>query len=165
MRKDENSRKLINDIWERRNTVIPNAPSYCPTLGVCEKQFAFHEQQALSDIIKEQPGLVDKVISVLRSRDTASPTRSHLALNTLERKGAFAYAQGTGNWERGCFSFAEDDERYHSGQWREGDWMGQTSGIPVLGYLCNEWNLRRISDEIYTLREDKTKDLIAKVVR
>ena len=155
VRKDEESKKLINAIWAKRNTPAPRATDYCPTLGVCEKQHTLHEQQALSDLIDEKPSLLNSVLTVVNPRDEESSTRGYIALNTFERSGRFIRNEKNWNSES-CFSYDDPEE----GKWRKGDWMGQAAGVPVLGWYCGE---SRNYAPIRSLRKDKITKMLEQV--
>ncbi|MBS0629212.1 MAG: ankyrin repeat domain-containing protein [Verrucomicrobia bacterium] len=150
VRKDEQGAELIQDIWRRRNHIVPWGPSYCPTYGVCEKQATLHEQDALCNIIKERGrSLVDRVLTIVPPRDTSSPTRGHIAMNTFERSGSFVNTLWGSD---DCTDYNDPEE----GQWRKGDWMGQTAGVPVEGRNCGESKVRR-------LRQEKIEGMLSQV--
>ncbi|MCE5317524.1 MAG: hypothetical protein LLG04_09235, partial [Parachlamydia sp.] len=158
VRKDEAARNLINDIWERRNSPAKSPTSICPTLGYCGQQQSLHEQEALSNILKADLSLIDRVISVVPPRDTYAGTE--IALNTFERSGSFIRKEP--NWETECFNYDGLDKGYPEGAWRPGDWMGQTAGVPVWGWFCSDKTNGLPPGPI---RKDKLVNMISKVKR
>lgn len=157
VRKDDTSRKIIEQIWEKRNERVANAPSYCPTLGVCQKQHTLHEQQALSDIVRTQRGIVGRDITIVPPRDTSSPTRGHIALNTFERSGEFI--RDMSGWTSDCFSYGGDPEE---GKFRKGDWMAQAAGVPIWGWYCDD---KRQGKPPGPMRRDKLLHMVEHTVR
>lgn len=133
VRKDETARNLINRIWEWRDMPSHSPSTICPTLGYCGQQRSLHEQEALSNILRWDPSLIGRVISVVPPRDTYEGTE--IALNTFERSGSFIRKEP--GWETDCYDFSGDFDHL-DGMWRPGDWMGQTTGVPVWGWYCSD---------------------------
>ncbi|MFZ0564962.1 MAG: ankyrin repeat domain-containing protein [Chlamydiales bacterium] len=161
VRKDDAAKGLINRIWEGRNFKTATGTSDCPTYGVCDKQQTFHEQEVLSNLIKSDLGeknIIDKVLSIVSQRDRSSPERGHIALNTVERRGRFINM--TPGWENNwCIDYSKDDAQNPDGQWQPGDWMGQVTGVPLLGSNCNDSKPPRL------LRQEKIQEVLGKVIR
>ncbi len=162
VRKDARSKKFIEDLWEKRNTPTYSRNENCPTLGTCQNQEVLHEQEAFAQLIQNDRRLLNSVITVVKPRDTypTTPTSSEeIALNTFNREGCFRREQA--HWGSDSFSY-DADKNYLDGKWREGDWMGQTAGVPVNGWWCGDYNRNLPSGPI---RKDMLKKMLAKVVR
>ncbi len=157
VRKDDASREFFDELWEERNTLVNNAPSYCPTLGVCQRQHTLHEQQGFANLLQRDRNLIGTVVSVVKPRESNSYSdRSHIALNTFHRAGCFYRDQG--NWVTNRFAYNDPE----SGHWRPGDWMGQTAGVPLIGWWCGDWDAGRPKGPI---RLDMIKQMTSQIVR
>ncbi len=157
VRKDSASRQFFDRVWLQRNKTAWNATHYCPTLGVCQKQHTLHEQEGFSNVLNEKPDLLELIVSVVepRSLDYYSP-RAHIALNTFHRAGCF-YREQSG-WMTDRFSYHDPE----SGKWRKGDWMGQTAGVPLRGWLCHD---RYSGIAAQPIRLQMLQEIIAETVR
>lgn len=159
VRKDQASKQLIEKLWEKRNIPTGSRSDVCQTLGTCQNQDVLHEQEALAQIIKEDRSLLDRVITIVKPRDVYGPENKEIALNTFHRDGCFIRKQ-TG-WHGEKFSYSED-KNYPEGKWKEGDWMGQTAGIPVTGWWCDDFSQKKPPGPI---RQDMLNQMIAKVTK
>jgi len=162
VRKDANSKKFIEDLWRKRNTATGSRNQNCPTLGTCQNQEVLHEQEAFAQLIQEDRSLLGRVITVVKPRDTYHTTlcsSEEIALNTFNREGCFRRQQD--HWGTEKFSY-DSDKSYHEGKWREGDWMGQTAGVPVNGWWCGDYDRNLPPGPI---RKDMLKNMLSRVVR
>ncbi len=153
VRKDEASRKLIEKLWEKRNDYA-TYKDHCRTLGTCINQDVLHEQEGLARLIREDSSLLDRVMTVVKPRDTYGTTE--LALNTFSREGCFVRKQN--GWKEEKISYNDPKE----GIWRPGDWMGQTAGVPTWGWHCAD---KANGKPPGALRKDKLKIMIDQTVR
>jgi hypothetical protein len=162
VRKDEQSRRLIEDLWNRRDTPTTINNPKCQTLGTCQNQDVLHEQEALAQLLKNDRSLYDRVISVVKPRDFYSDAKGYikeLALNTFNRAGCFIRSQK--GWSERAFNY-DFDNQFPEGKWRKGDWMGQPTGIPIFGWNCHDY----IQGTAPTfIREDRIKQMIQSVVK
>lgn len=162
VRKDAGSKKFIEDLWNKRNTATGSRNQNCLTLGTCQNQEVLHEQEAFAQLIQEDRSLLGRVITIVKPRDTYRATlfsSEEIALNTFNREGCFRRQQN--HWGTEKFSY-DSDRSYPEGKWREGDWMGQTAGVPVNGWWCGDYDSNLPPGPI---REDMLKKMISKVVR
>lgn len=158
VRKDDAARKLIESIWESRNSNSNRPTTICPTLGYCGQQQSLHEQEALSRILKNDPSLIGRVISVVPPRDTYEG--QELAINTFERSGSFIRKEP--GWETECFNYDGLDNGYPKGAWRIGDWLAQTAGVPLWGWFCSD---KENGLPPGPIRKDKLVNMISHVKR
>lgn len=158
VRKDEASRKFIETLWEKRNTPTKRDPVICPSLGLCQNQDTLHEQEAFSNILKQDRSLIDSVVTVIKPRDTYEG--EEIAINTFNRGGCFYRVQQ--NWRKEKLEY-KWDRQFPNGAYRKGDFLPQTAGVPIKGMLCDANG--DPSEEISFIREDKLKDMLGHVVR
>lgn len=156
VRKDAASRKFFDAIWERRNSQ-GTGHSHCRTLGTCHNQDTLHEQQAMASVLSEDKSLLDSVVTIVMPRDRYQG--EEIALNTFERSGCFIRDQE--GWDSRSYNFNTDDS-YPEGAWRKGDWMGQTAGVPIQGWYCEDIYNGKPSGPI---RENKLRSMIEKTIR
>ncbi len=154
VRKDEASRNFIEKLWNKRNAHARYSEN-CRTLGTCQNQDVLHEQQGMADLIEEDYSLLDRVITVVKPRDTYAGGRK-LAFNVFERSGCFV--QNKAGWEGNEIDYQDPE----NGVWKPGDWIGQTAGVPVDGWYCGDKKAGKPSGPI---REGKLKRMIAATVR
>ncbi|MDE3047225.1 MAG: hypothetical protein KGI83_02625 [Verrucomicrobiota bacterium] len=128
VRKDQNSKDFIEKLWAKRNDAATQS-SHCRTLGTCKTQDVLHEQEAFARVLAEDPSLLNKVVKVVNYRNTYRGRE--IALNTFRRHGCFVRVQD--GWSDRSFSYNDPAD----GAWREGDWMGQTAGVPIKGRECS----------------------------
>lgn len=157
IRKDEKSKQLIEKLWNKRNTETNLKSDVCKTLGTCQNQDILHEQEAFAQLIEEDRGLLNSVITIVKPRDKYKG--KEIALNTFNRWGCFVNAQK--NWNSKALSF-DADLSYPEGKWRVGDWMGQTAGIPTFGWNCADRNKGLPPGHI---RETRIKDMLSGVIK
>lgn len=167
VRKDENGRRIIDEIWERRNEIglTSGENAYkCPTLGTCRDQLLFHEQQALGHML-ELPNHLQRAMLWIQSKFSDVPKgfrdlitvvapgdgNPRLGVNTIYRPGIMCRGKND------CLSYERDDSE--SAKWIPGDWMGQPSGVPIMGLRRNEFGA------LYPLRLSYLKEMLAKVIR
>ena len=101
VRKDASSKKVLKDLWEKRNTATGSNNQNCLTLGTCQNQEVLHEQEAFAQLIQEDRSLLGRVITVVKPRDTYHTTlfsSEESALNTFNRAGCFRRQQN--HWEQ-----------------------------------------------------------------
>ncbi len=127
VRKDQKSREFIEKLWAKRNDAYSQTP-HCRTLGTCKTQDVLHEQEAFARVLEEDPSLLNRVVKVVNYRDRYQGRE--IALNTFRRHGCFIRLQE--GWKENEFSYNDPAD----GAWREGDWMGQTAGVPIVGKEC-----------------------------
>ena len=156
VRKDEQSRQLIEKIWERRNDKATDK-AVCRTLGTCKNQDTLHEQDALGRILKNERSLIDRVITVVKPRDTYN--NKEIAINTFKRDGCFYRQQENWSQEQIIYSW---DNKFPEGKWKMGDWMGQTAGVPRTGWHCGDKSAGKPAGP---LRADYLKIMLGQVVR
>lgn len=159
VRKDQASKELIENLWEKRNTPSGIDSVKCQTLGTCENQDVLHEQEALARIIKDDKSLLNRVITVVKPRNTYGDENQEIALNTFHREGCFKRKQS--GWPDNEIRYA-DDKNYPQGKWKQGDWMGQTAGVPVFGWWCDDYMKGKPPGPI---RQDMLKQMLDKVIR
>ncbi len=84
VRKDSASRSFFSDLWAQRNTIARWGSMVCPTLGVCKQQQSLHEQEAFSNLLIRDPGLLRGTVTVVPPRDDSwGSKRKHIALKHL----------------------------------------------------------------------------------
>ncbi len=162
VRKDEQSRQFIEEVWRKRNTPTSGKSQVCPTLGTCVNQETLHEQEAMSYVIKQDYSLLDRVLTVVMPRDKyrdKDGKMKELAVNTFHRGGCFRRDQK--HWGSETFSY-DGDASYPEGAWRKGDWLGQTAGVPINGWYCADY---RANKPAGPLRLDKLNEMISQTVR
>ena len=120
VRRTPQAKEVINKIWRARNKKIFLGNAWT-TLGGCKDQECLHEQEALADLLKDEPELViDGHIVVIE------PYASGFGINGLARKGRFIN-------ERNRWKVIYEDEDLPERVWRSGDFSGQCSGVPTWG--------------------------------
>ncbi len=127
VRKDQNSKEFIEELWNKRNDVASDSP-HCQTLGTCKTQDVLHEQEAFARVLSENPSFLNRIVKVVNYRNQYQGRE--IALNTFRRHGCFIRTQD--GWKDNEFSYKDPAD----GAWREGDWMGQTAGVPIIGKEC-----------------------------
>lgn len=118
VRNDLIAKKIINAVWNARNT-----PSIGGTLGTCKNQVCLHEQEALANFLKEGANSYLK-----NSISIVEPRKENIGVNTLARSDEY-YDIGRGNMH---LNFKSD---LASARWKPGDFAGQCSGLPIKGYI------------------------------
>jgi len=174
LRKDQKTLDIIQKLWETRHVVHDEKNEKCPTLGLCMNQNTLHEQQGMVIVLKNNPSLLGHNVLIVDQRDTKSPTRSDIALNTAHRAGCFERTDEEAKYWGGKYSsFPHDDLQNPGGTWQEGDLMGQPNGVPPWSRLLsnhNHWNCKSLSSHHPSIpftetRLDRIKEMIAKTVR
>lgn len=127
VRRDQNSKEFIEKLWAKRNDAAFDS-SHCRTLGTCKTQDVLHEQEAFARVLAEDPSLLNRVVKVVNYRNRYQGRE--IALNTFRRHGCFIRVQD--GWRDKPFSYKDPAD----GAWQEGDWMGQTAGVPIIGKEC-----------------------------
>ncbi|MBX7065602.1 MAG: hypothetical protein K1X28_00075 [Parachlamydiales bacterium] len=168
VRKDDHSRKFVEEVWAQRHRPVTSPMTNCENIGTCKFQDrSMQEQEAMAIVLRNRPSFHGNVVTVVPPRDTNSPTRSHLALNTFYRDGCFKQKDK-------IFSFrAMDQAENPQGAFQKGDWMTQTAGVPVWGkdipfttFLFSDQSLCMDKPEVQEgpVRLNKLKDLSLQVV-
>lgn len=135
VRKDAKGCGVIERIWNKRDKETPKDrfDPTCPTRGICKDQRHGDEQGALDEVLYgDIPSSIGRDVTRISPRDVFSPTRSHIALNTLHRGGCVqAFKNGDIG---GPFDIMLHDLKIsREGIWHPSDWIGQTAGYPMYG--------------------------------
>lgn len=158
VRKDEQSKQLIEKLWQKRNDLTPSGSSICRTLGTCKNQEILHEQEAFARVIEDDRSIINKVITIVKPRDNYKG--KELALNVFNRWGCFIRDQD--HWGTNSFAYDSADAGYPEGRWRVGDWMGQTAGVPANGWYCDD---KRAGKPSGPIRNDRLEIMIEQAVK
>lgn len=159
VRKDEQSKQLIEKLWAKRNDPTHSgSSSVCRTLGTCKNQEVLHEQEAFARVIEDDRSIINKVITIVKPRDEYEGKQ--LALNVFNRWGCFIRDQD--HWGSNSFSYDGADAGYPEGRWRVGDWMGQTAGVPANGWYCAD---KRDGKPSGPIRNDRLEIMIEQAVK
>lgn len=122
--------EFMEKTWNQRNTVMNINNKLCPSLGFCANQDYLHEQQAMALVLKANPSLIDRDITLVLPRDK---NRMDLAFNTFLRDGCQIRVQGS-SWASSPHDIGSfDRQNYPDGIARKEDWIVQTAGFPVTG--------------------------------
>lgn len=142
-RNSPESRLVFSEIWNRRlKKVGESAYRNCPD------QSCLHEQAALQDLKKLDTYNTSKYVRVIPQRDFNDPAGGW-GVNTFHR--ANRHFDGTRNQ---YLDYSVDD---HTGRWKEGDFIGQATGMASKGALRDEEG--RLG-ETQNLRELYMKQLV-----
>jgi hypothetical protein len=133
-RKDPKGCEVIARVWNGRNHPSSTPQDVtCPTRGICMDNRDAYEQGAIDEALNKEPRLLGHSVTRIPPRDRSSPTRAHIAFNTLNRKGCFQYAAPDGNIGGAHDIFPWDLVHNANYLWQKGDWIGQTAGYPLVG--------------------------------
>jgi hypothetical protein len=132
VRKDELAKEFIEKIWELRHDLTGLRSAICFRLGTCKNQDCLHEQEAAAKVLREDPSLLNRVVSVPLPREAAPSLR--VAANTFYREGCFVRYAANGRPKTFDYS---GDQSNPLGAFRFGDWMAQASGIPIRGKVIS----------------------------
>lgn len=133
---DKSACDIIQRTWDHRLTAADetswNYPN-CKTVGSCRNQYTLlNDQAAMAMALQDDLDAIGQRVTILLPRDAGSPTRGHIAFNTLHRDGCVTLLKN--GKTHGPFDIGEFDRKnYPDGQWRAGDWNGQTAGFPIMG--------------------------------
>lgn len=134
------SRHILNAIWNKRFEAIGSDTTYanCPT------QSCFHEQQALTDLLKERPEL-NRFVRIIPQRFWDG-----IGINTFSRASHFDHIR------KMALYYGEDPDY---SKWRGGDFMAQCTGMATMGSLYNS-KQETFELGIFNLRERCIQQLI-----
>jgi hypothetical protein len=141
VRNSPESRQFFDALWQKRNLQTIRTPQY--TYGACPNQICLHEQEAMHDLMKEQPQL-QKLVNVIPQRG-----EDGIGINTFHR-----------------FDHYDIDRQmnlnyYYNDPWKStfqsGDFITQCTGLAMRG-------VRKLGDIPRNLRMDCIIDTLNRVL-
>jgi hypothetical protein len=157
---------VFEKTWAHRNTQMNENHSNfekCPTIAYCKNHgiTSLGDQTAMAAALQDNLGVTDKTVTLISQRDRSSPTRGHIALNTLHRGGCHQEVL-----ENGSLSSSYDSSTFDgNGRWEPGDWTGQTAGFRLMGkYPLPKINGRCMTDltqPIENIRMKKIQEMLS----
>lgn len=111
------SRKFFKKVWEMKDKTIPGTSH---TYGDCKNQSCLHEQQAISELLRDRPARA-KHVRIIPQKDQ----QNGWGINTFHRWPHH-------DLNRNNLNLAyEDPPRV---LWHKGDFIGQCTGLSTYGY-------------------------------
>jgi|GEM_PF-6743192 len=136
MRKDAEAKAFMEEVWRHRNDVINAWDDHCLTLGQCQgtidSAISLLDQEMVGTVLAKHPKFMDKTVLVVPPRDASSPTRGHIALNTLNWKN-FCYSKCENGRAMGPPGFFGQNAPHPEWLWEPGDFCGQPAGVYMVG--------------------------------
>ena len=145
VKNSKESRSVFSEIWSRRHKKTENGDTY----GTCEKQSCLHEQAALQDLVKLQEYDASKYVRIIPQRDPKDPVGGW-GINTFHRKSHYDLTQ------KKSLDYEADPKEL---QWKEGDFLGQATGMAADGCLQKNINFPQNLRQIFIDRLIEGEDL------
>lgn len=143
-RNSPESRSIFSTIWNRRLKKVQGG-SY----GNCPDQSCLHEQAALQDLKKLPAYGIDKYVKVIPQRDALDPAGGW-GINVFHRKS---------HMDSDRFRFLDYDDPIET-RWKEGDFIGQATGMASMGYLRDGTGERNLREAFMLELVDAAKEKI-----
>lgn len=120
VRNSKFSRKFFKELWDKRKETVPGH-SY--TYGDCPNQQCLHEQQAMHDLLRQQPHYKQHV-KIIPQRD-----QQGIGVNVFSR---FSH------YDRNRDMYLDYSADPYQTRYRSGDFIAQCTGLSTNGYLTKD---------------------------
>lgn len=128
IRNNDWSRDFFRQVWEMRNTKVEGKPY---TYGTCPNQECLHEQQAITNLLFNDPELAEHA-RIIPQRDYYDPVDGW-GINTFRRESHYDVARNQ--------HLVYSRDQYQA---KAGDFIQQCTGLATQGYTTENTNIRNL---------------------